>query len=91
MSSIKLNEANLLQSTQQFSAKQTILIKKTTIPMRKNQLESCKRMDAILRIRTTQLDQVQQFGTDTTKDMEENCAEFVQLDKSLLDNIEITG
>ncbi|WP_088825564.1 MULTISPECIES: hypothetical protein [Listeria] len=91
MSSIKINEANILESTHQFFNKQTISYKKSAVPMRKNQLESCQKVEAVLCMRSTQIEEVQQFGEDTTRDIETNCVEFVQLDKSLIDNIEITG
>ncbi|WP_088825861.1 hypothetical protein [Listeria goaensis] len=91
MSRIKLNEAAILQSTRQFSGKQSVLYKKTAPPMRKNQLESSKKMNVVLHTRMEQLKQVQQFGEKTTQDIETNCAEFVQMDQALLDKIEITG
>ncbi|HAC0715877.1 TPA: hypothetical protein ACGY2Z_002948 [Listeria monocytogenes] len=91
MSDIQVNESLLLKSTNQFSNKQQIFIKKTAIMAYKNELETVNTMETIMTKTGTQMEELQQFGDRTTQDIEKNCAEFVHLDKNLLTDIEVTG
>ncbi|MBC2005515.1 hypothetical protein HCA78_17235 [Listeria booriae] len=91
MSDIHVNESMILNSTNQFAGKQQFFYKKSSAAARKNQLVSASKIQVIMTKTDTQMEQLQQFGDCTTQDIEKNCAEFVNLDKNMLADIEVTG
>ncbi|MBC2319670.1 hypothetical protein [Listeria booriae] len=91
MSDIHVNEAMILQSTSQFAGKQQVFYKKTSAAARKNQLVSANKVQVIMTKTDAQMEQLQQFGDRTTQDIEKNCAEFVNVDKNILTDIEVSG
>ncbi|MBC1543724.1 hypothetical protein QJV15_02045 [Listeria cossartiae subsp. cayugensis] len=91
MSDIQVNESMILKSTNQFAGKQQIFYKKASLVARKNQLASTNKMQAIMAKMDAQMERLQQFGDRTTQDIEKNCAEFVNLDKNMLTDMEVTG
>ncbi|MBC1401794.1 hypothetical protein HB904_12140 [Listeria booriae] len=91
MSDIHVNESMILNSTNQFAGKQQVFYKKASAAARKNQLASTTKIQVIMTKTDTQMEQLQQFGDRTTQDIEKNCAEFVNVDKNILTDIEVSG
>ncbi|MBC1499645.1 hypothetical protein HB943_03445 [Listeria weihenstephanensis] len=91
MSDIHVNESAILQSTSQFAGKQQVFYKKASAAARKNQLATATKIQVIMNKTDTHMEQIQQFGDRTTQDIEKNCAEFVNVDKNILTDIEVTG
>ncbi|MBC2075434.1 DUF5344 family protein [Listeria marthii] len=91
MSDIQVNESQIIKSMNQFAGKQKVLHKKSASTSHNNKLATYHKIQTILTKMDTQMNQLQQLGERTTQDIEKNCAEFVNLDKNLLTDIEVTG